>query len=348
MTRFDVSRTMKVTVRPVTMVIVDRRAGMRRRDFVTRLAIVIATPRALRAQGRIPVVGILGTASADAMKPWVAAFEQRLRELGWTESRATIQLRWANSQPQRISEIADEFVRQKVDIIVTTGTSVPVITRLTSTIPIVFAIANDPIGAGLVASLARPGANVTGLSQLAADLGGKRLEILREILPNVKRLAILGDAGNQATVPEMRHTQDAANSLGLQSELLDVRRAEDIGSAIEALKGKTDALYVQSGPLMNSNRVRISTHALGIGLPTLSGIRDYVDAGALMSYGPNFPDMFRRAADFTDKILRGAKPADIPVEQPTKFELVFNMTTARVLGLKISESFLLRVDALVE
>jgi putative ABC transport system substrate-binding protein len=321
---------------------------MRRRDFLTAIAGAAVLPLTSHAQPKPPTVGILGTASAAVMAPWVTAFEQRFRELGWTDRRATIELRWADGRPERIAEIAAEFARLKVDIVVTTGTSVPVVMRATPNIPIVFAIANDPIGAGLVKSLARPGGNVTGLSQLAADLGGKRLEILREIIPGVKRLAILGDAGNQATVTEMRQVADACRSLGLESELLDVRRAEDIGPGIEALVGKADALYVQSGPLMNTHRVRISTNALGIRLPTLSGIRDYVDAGALMSYGPNFPDLFRRAADLTDKILRGAKPADLPVEQPTKFELVLNLTTAKLLGLKIPESFLLRVDSIVE
>jgi putative ABC transport system substrate-binding protein len=321
---------------------------MKRRDFLTSIASATAFPLTSPAQQRRLTVGVLGTASAAAMGPWIAAFEQRFRELGWTERRAAVELRWADGRPERIAEIAAEFVRLKVDIIVTTGTSVTTITQATSTIPIVFAIANDPVGAGLVASLARPGGNVTGLSQLAADLGGKRLEILREIVPGMKRLAILGDSGNQATAPEMRQVQDAARSLGLESDLVDGRRAEDIGPAIESLKGKADALYVQSGPLMNTNRVRISTHALGARLPTLSGIRDYVEAGALISYGPNFPSMFRRAAELVDKILRGAKPADLPIEQPTKFELVLNLTTAKVLGLKIPESFLLRADEVIE
>jgi len=321
---------------------------MKRREFIVALGGAVAWPVAGRAQQKIPIIGILGTASAVSMAPWVAAFERRLRELGWTEKLATIEVRWADGRPEKITEIADEFVRLKVGIVVTTGTSVPTIMRATSTIPIVFAIANDPVGAGLVSSLARPGGNVTGLSQLAADLGGKRLEILREIAPAVKRLAVLGDAGNQAAAPEMRQVQDAARALGLESTLLDVRRADEIEPAIEDLKANADALYVQSGPLMNTNRVRISTLALGSRLPTLSGIRDYVDAGALMSYGPNIPDMFRRAAELADKILHGTKPADIPVEQPTKFELVLNLTTAKVLGLKIPEAFLLRADAIVE
>jgi len=274
---------------------------------------------------------------------------QRLRELGWIEGRTgNIELRWADGRPERIAEIAAEFERLHVDVIITTGTAISIIKQTSSTIPLVFAIANDPLGAGLVASLARPGGHITGLSQLAADLGGKRVELIREIIPTMKRLAILGDAGNQAVVPEMRQVQEAARMLGLQDELLDVRRAEEIGPALEALKGKADALYVQSGPLMNTNRVKISTLALAARLPTMSGIRDYVDAGSLVSYGPNFPDMFRRAAEIADKILRGANPGDVPVEQAAKFDLILNLTTAKALGLKIPESFLLRANEVIE
>ncbi len=321
---------------------------MRRREFLAGLG-AAAWPAVARAQRRLPTIGILGSASAIAMGPWVAACVQRLRELGWIEGRTgNIELRWADGRPERIAEIAAEFERLHVDVIITTGTAISIIKQTSSTIPLVFAIANDPLGAGLVASLARPGGHITGLSQLAADLGGKRVELIREIIPTMKRLAILGDAGNQAVVPEMRQVQEAARMLGLQDELLDVRRAEEIGPALEALKGKADALYVQSGPLMNTNRVKISTLALAARLPTMSGIRDYVDAGSLVSYGPNFPDMFRRAAEIADKILRGANPGDVPVEQAAKFDLILNLTTAKALGLKIPESFLLRANEVIE
>jgi len=321
---------------------------MRRREFLAGLGAAV-WPLDARAQRRLPTIGILGSASAVAMGPWVAACVQRLRELGWIEGRTgNIELRWADGRPERIAEIAAEFERLHVDVIITTGTAISIIKQTSSTIPLVFAIANDPLGAGLVASLARPGGHITGLSQLAADLGGKRVELIREIIPTMKRLAILGDAGNQAVVPEMRQVQEAARMLGLQDELLDVRRAEEIGPALEALKGKADALYVQSGPLMNTNRVKISTLALAARLPTMSGIRDYVDAGSLVSYGPNFPDMFRRAAEIADKILRGANPGDVPVEQAAKFDLILNLTTAKALGLKIPESFLLRANEVIE
>jgi putative ABC transport system substrate-binding protein len=216
--------------------------------------------------------------------------------------------------------------------------------KATSTIPIVFTIANDPVGGGLVASLSRPGGNATGLSQLAADLGGKRIEILREIVPSLTRLATLSNATNPVTATEMDQVQEAARRLGLEIMKSEISRAEDIAPAIEALKGRAEAMYIQTDPLMNTHRVRISTAALGARLPTLSGIRAYVEAGGLMSYGPNFQDLFRRAAEYADKILRGAKPADLPVEQPTKFDLVFNLTTAKVLGLKIMDSFLIRAD----
>jgi putative ABC transport system substrate-binding protein len=220
--------------------------------------------------------------------------------------------------------------------------------QATSVIPIVFTIANDPVGSGLVTSLSRPGGNATGLSQLAADLGGKRVEILREVVPSLRRLAILYNAGNAVTASEMRQVQEAAGTLGLAVVNSEIRRADDITAVVEGLKDRADAIYIQTDPLMNTNRVRISTLALEARLPTLGGIREYVEAGALMSYGPSFPDLFRRAADYVDKILRGAKPADLPVEQPTKFDLIFNLTTAKVLGLKVSETFLLRADQVIE
>jgi putative ABC transport system substrate-binding protein len=326
---------------------------VRRRDFITLLggAAVpsLLWPLAARAQQKLPTIGFLGPASASAMSVWTAAFVQRLRELGWIEGRSlAIEYRWGDGRADRLSEIAAEFVRLKVDVIVTTGTAVPLLKQATSTIPIVFTIANDPIGSGLVTSLSRPGGNATGLSQLAADLGGKRLELLREVVPGLRRLATLSNVGNTATASEMTQVWEAARTLGLEVVNSEIRRAEDITLAIEALKGRADAIYVQTDPLMNTNRVRISTLALGARLPTLCGVREYVEAGGLMSYGPNFPDLFRRAAEYADKILRGVKPADLPVEQPTKFDLVFNLTTAKVLGLQVPEAFLLRADEVIE
>jgi putative tryptophan/tyrosine transport system substrate-binding protein len=324
-------------------------SGMKRREFILALGGAVASPLAAGAQQTPPMIGFLGPASASAMSAWTVAFVQRLRELGWTEGRTIrIEYRWGDGRAERLPEIAAEFVRLKVDVIVTTGTPVPVLKEATSTIPIVFTIANDPVAGGLVESLPRPGGNVTGLSQLAADLGGKRAELLREMIPDLRRLATLSNVGNAVTASEMIQVWEAARTLGLEVVNCEIRRSEDITPAIESLKGRADAIYVQTDPLMNTNRVRISTLALGTRLPTLGGIRDYVEAGGLMSYGPNFPDLFRRAAEYVDKILRGAKPGDLPVEQPTKFDFVVNLTTAKVLGLTVPEAFLVRADEVIE
>ncbi len=322
---------------------------MHRRHVLTFLGGAAAWPMATRAQQRSPLIGFLGPASASAMSVWTAAFVQRLRELGWIDGRGiAIEYRWADGSAERTAELAAELVRLNASVIVTTGTGVPALKQATSVIPIVFTIASDPVATGLVASLSRPGGNATGLSQLAADLGGKRLDILREVVPRLRRLAILYNAGNAATASERAQVEEATRTLGLEVLTPEIRRAGDIAPAFETFKDRVDAIYVQADPLMNTNRVRISTLALGARLPTLSGIREYVEAGALMSYGPSFSDLFRRAADYVDKVLRGTKPADLPVEQPTKFDLIFNLTTAKVLGLNVSEAFLLRADQVIE
>src|SRR5262245_41015600 len=325
---------------------------MNRREFITLLGGAAAWPLTARAQqqaGKLPTIGLLGANTPSAASQWVAAFVQRLRELDWIEGRTVaIEYRWAEGRSERFAEIAAEFVRLKVDVIVTWGTaSVVAAMQVTSVIPIVFATAGDPVGTGLVASLARPGGNVTGLSNQAADVAGKRLELLREVVPGL-RLAILANIGSPIGVLQMREAQAAARTLGLEFAALEIRRAQDIAPAFEALKGRANALYVVSEPLVSTHRVRINTLALAARLPTMHDYREYVEAGGLMSYGPNFPASFRRAADFVNKILRGANPADLPVEQPTKFDLVLNVTTARALGLKIPESLLLRADEVIE
>jgi ABC-type uncharacterized transport system substrate-binding protein len=274
-----------------------------------------------------------------------------LGDLGWVEGRtAAIEVRWAEGRNERAAEIAAEFVRLKVDVIVTTATPPTVAAKhATSVIPIVFAVAGDPVGTGLVASLARPGGNVTGLSLQATDLSGKRIELLREVVPDLRRLAIMGNVGNSQVVVEMAEAQATARTLGLDVVTSsEIRKAEDIVPALEAFKGRADGLFVVLDPLISSNRLPINTFALRARLPTMHGVRDLVGAGGMMSYGPNFPDLFRRAARYVDKILRGAKPAEIPVEQPIKFDLVVNLTTAKALGLKIQESFLLRADEVIE
>jgi putative tryptophan/tyrosine transport system substrate-binding protein len=326
---------------------------MRRREFITLLGgVAAAWPLAARAQqpAVLPTIGFLGPLTQAAQSKWTAAFVQRMREHGWIEGRTiAIEYRWGEGRSERLSEFAAEFVRMKVALIVTGGTAAVLAAKqATSIIPIVFATAGDPVGTGLVASLARPGGNVTGLSNQSADLPGKRLELLREVVANLRRLAIMANFGSPIGVLEAGEVQAAARTLGLEDDTLKIQRAEDIAPAIGALKEHADALYVVTDPLVNTNRIRINALALDVRLPTMHGERAYVEAGGLMSYGPNFPDLFRRAGDYVDKILRGAKPADVPVEQPTKFDLVINRKTAKTLGLQIPENLLALADEVIE
>jgi putative ABC transport system substrate-binding protein len=274
---------------------------------------------------------------------------QRLGELGWVEGRTVaIEYRWAEGRNDRFAVIAVEFARLKVDVIVTSGGAGVAAKQATSTIPIVLALANDPVGSGLAASLARPGGNVTGLSLLAPDLAGKRLENLRQVLPDVRRLAILGNAGYPAAVVEMVDLQATARKLGLEVMTPEVRRLEDMAPAVDQLKGRVDALYVCADPLISTNHVRLNALALAAQLPTMHGAKYYVEGGGLMSYGPNYGDMFRRAGDYVDKILRGIKPGDLPIEQPTKFELVISLKTAKALGITVPPSILATADEVIE
>jgi putative ABC transport system substrate-binding protein len=324
---------------------------VKRRAFIVALGSAATWPLAARGQPeKLPTIGFLGQSTRSAASEWVAAFVQRLRELGWIDGRTiAIEYRWAEQREEHYNEIAAEFVRLKVNIILTSGTpQVVAAKQATSVIPIVFATAGDPVGNGLVASLARPGGNVTGLSVQSSDLAGKRLEILREVVPGLRRVAIIANISNPFTVLELSEVQSAASALGLEVDKLEIRRAQDITPAFEALKGRADALYVCIDALVNANRIRINTLALGARMPTMHGSRDYVEAGGLMSYGANFPDLFRRAADYVDRILRGANPRDLPVEQPTKFDLVVNLTTAKALGLDIPPSLLARADEVLE
>jgi putative ABC transport system substrate-binding protein len=324
---------------------------LRRRDFITLVGGAAAWPLAARAQqpGKLPTIGVLGSTTPAAWSTWTAPFVQRLRELGWIEGRTVaIEYRWGEGRDERYTELAAELVRRKVDIILTTGTTVIAAKQATSVIPIVFAASPDPVGSGLVASLARPSGNVTGLSSQNTELTGKRLELLREVVPGLRRLAIMANIGNPITVPEMGEAQAAARTLGLDVVALEIRRGEDIAPAFDTLKGRAEALYVVPEALASNNRVRINTFALAARLPTMYGLRESVDAGGLMSYGTNFPDLFRRAADYVNKILRGAKPAELPVEQPTKFDLLVNLSTAKALGLTIPKSLLARADEVIE
>jgi len=322
---------------------------VKRREFITLLGGAAAWPLAARAQqaGKPSTIGFLGT-DAAAWRPWTDAFVERLRELGWIEGRTiAIEYRWAQGRPERYAEIAAEFVRLKVDVIVANGSAAPTVRQATSVIPIIFPMGIDPVGGGLITNLARPGGNVTGLSVQQTDLAGKRLEFLREVVPRLRRLAIMFDVGFPQAELEMGEVQATARTLGIEVAPLEIRRAEDIAPVFEA-QARVDALYVVVNALVVANRTRIITLALGARLPTIFNTREFVHAGGLMSYGPNYPDLFRRTAELVDKILRGTKPGDIPVEQPTKFEFVLNLTTAKALGLVVPESFLLRADEVIE
>lgn len=315
---------------------------MRRREFITLVGVAaVMGPSTARAQqaAKLPTIGFSGPAL------WAPAFEQRLRELGWVAARTVaIEYRSAEGHNERYSEIATEFVRLKVNVIVTVGGSPTLAAqRATSLIPIVF-VSGDPVGSGLVASLARPDGNATGIMGHPIGLAGKRLDLLREVLPSFRRLSVMVNANIPGFQRGMDEVQAAAFTLGLEATILEIRRAEDVAPAFEALKDRAEALYVVGAPLTFT----ITTLALGARIPTIFDFREFVDAGGLMSYGTNVTDLLRLAADFVDRILRGAKPTDLPVQQPTKFDLVINLKTAKALGLKIPESFLLRADEVVE
>ena len=323
---------------------------MRRRDLIALLGgAVAACPLAARAQQmKLPTIGLLGGATASAQAKWTTAFVQRLHELGWVEGQTVaIEYRWVEGRSERSPAIIAEFVRLKVDVTHATP-NVLAAKQVTSVVPIVFPSAGDPVGNGLVTSLARPGGNVTGLSLQSSELAQKVVQLLRDLLPNLSRLAILYHIGNPVTALQTDAVKSAAGRFGLDVAIAEVRRAEDIAPAIEALKDRAEALIVPSEPLYNTNRIQINSWALRAQLPTIYFDRVYVETGGLMSYGPNWPSLWHRAAEVVDKILRGAKPADIPVEQPRTFELVINLKTAKALGLEISSTLLARADEVIE
>jgi putative ABC transport system substrate-binding protein len=325
---------------------------LRRREFITLLGgAAAAWPLAARAQQmKLPTIGLLGGATPSAQAQWTAAFVQRLRELGWVEGQTvTIEYRWVEGRFERSPAIIAEFVRLKVDVIVTHATpNILAAKQVTSVVPIVFPSAGDPVGNKLVTSLARPGGNVTGLSVQSSELAQKVVDLLRDFLPKHSRLAMMHHIGNPVTALQTDAVKAAAGRFGLDVAIVEVRRAEDIAPAIEALKGRADALIVPSEPLYNTNRIQINALALRARLPTIFLDRRYVEAGGLMSYGTKWPSMWRRAAELVDKILRGAKPADIPVERPMTFELVINVKTAKALGLTLPRILLARADELIE
>jgi putative ABC transport system substrate-binding protein len=328
---------------------------MRRREFITLLGgamVSTAWPLAAWAQqtAKLPTIGFFSAGSAAALSHWVAALVRRLGELGWIEGRTVaIEYRWADGRSERLAEIAAEFVQRKVDVIVTHSAD-PVIAarKATSVIPIVFGVVGDPVGTGLVASLARPGGNVTGLSGQSPDLAAKRLLLLREVVPGLQRLAVIRHHDAPGVVLEIDELQTAARSLGLDVAVFEIRRAEDFARAFASFKRRVEAVYVVGDPLMTSNRMRINTLSLVERLPMMGPNREYVEVGGLIAYGPNYQDIWRRAGDYVDKILRGVKPGDLPVEQPTKFDLIINMVTANALGLTVPETLLATADEVME
>ena len=324
---------------------------MRRREFIGLIGgAAAASPFTVRGQqpAKSPVVGFLVPGSQASHGAWVAAFAQRMSELGWTEGRnVTIEYRWAAGDNQRMAAFAAEFVQGKADVIVSSANGVTIARQATSSIPIVFAAYADPVASGLVESLARPGGNVTGLTVQPSDLAGKRVGLLRQIIPNLRHLSALTNVAS-GFLREAEGVRAAAAALNIEVDILELRTADDIAPALATLAGHADGLYVLSEPLVNAHRAKILETVTAAKIPTVFGFREFVDAGGLMSYGANFSDLFRRAADFTDSILRGAKPADMPVQRPVKFDLIVNLKAAKALGLKIPESFLVLADEIIE
>jgi putative ABC transport system substrate-binding protein len=330
---------------------------LKRREFITLLGGAatspILHPHIARAQqaGKLPTIGFVGSATASTQGQAVARFTQRLRELGWIVGRTVaIEYRWAEGRNERAVEVAAEFVRLNVEVIVTVGSPTTAAAKqATSVIPIVFVVVADPVGSGFVASLSRPGGNLTGLSNQATDTATKRLELLRDLVPNLRRVAIMANAGNRVVLQEVGEVQATAGRLGLAPAIFEIRRPEDISPAFQALKrGGAEALYVAADGLTIANRVRINTFALVAKVPTMLGNRELLEGGGLISYGANLPDLFGHAGDLVDKVLRGRKPAELPVEQPTKFDLVVNLITAEALGLNIPDKLLALADEVID
>jgi putative tryptophan/tyrosine transport system substrate-binding protein len=328
----------------------SKQARMARKTIVALLVgLTLASVRLVEAQQpkKVPRIGLLRAGSPP--DSYVEAFRQGLRELGYIEGQnIAVEYRWAEGKPERIPDLTAELVRLKVDVIVTTGVPGGLAAKqATSTIPIVVPAINDPIGSGLVASLARPGGNVTGLSMVNPELSEKRMELLKEASPSVSRVAVLHDPA--AIGVELHPTEAAAQALGLRLQVLEVREVNDLETALAAAKkGRAGALNFLTSPFFSAHRARIVEAVAKVRLPTMYPQREFVDAGGLIAYGPSLADMFRRAATYVDKILKGTKPGDIPVEQPTKFELVINLKAAKQIGLTIPPNVLVRADKVIK
>jgi len=329
------------------------RGALDRRAFLVVLGSgVLAAPLAARAQqsARVTRIGWLSAGSATTFASRLAAFRRGLRDLGHADDSILIDERWADGREERLPALAAELVRLRPAVIVSVGTPATLAAKqATDAIPIVMIAVGDPVGSGLVASLARPGGNITGVSNLAAELSGKLLDLLRDAVPGLTRVGILQIPANPVHAVYWAEIQVAAERLGIRVVAFDVRRPEDFETAFAAMvRQQLAAALVLPDPLNLIHRVRIAELALGHRLPTMFAIRDYAEAGGLMSYGPSSADLYRRAPTYVDKILRGARPADLPVEQPTKFDLVVNLKTARTLGLTIPPLLLARANEVIE
>jgi putative tryptophan/tyrosine transport system substrate-binding protein len=325
---------------------------MNRRAFLSAVSgSLLAAPLAAEAQsraGKVPRVGILNSDTAQDAR--VGEFRDGLRELGYVEGQNLLTIyRWADGRQDRLPALADELLASNVDVIVAIGASVWAAKRQTSTVPIVIAFSGDPVGTAMVSNLARPGGNITGLSFMSSDLAAKRLELLKQTFPRITRVAVLYLPAEVSTVPELRETEAAARMISVTLQPLAVRNPGDLEPLFgAATRERADALLVFAHAFAFVHRDRIIELAARQRLPTMYGWREFVDVGGLMSYGPNVNTILRRAAGYVDRILKGAKPGDLPIEQPTKFELVINLKTAKALGLTIPPSLLLRADQVIE
>jgi putative ABC transport system substrate-binding protein len=329
---------------------------MERRTFLALVSVgLLAAPLAAEAQQarKVPRIGFLSPSSLSDPRTalFVEAFQQGLRELGWVEGQnIAIEYRWAEERTERLPDLASNLASLKVDVIVAaTSPAIQAAKQATGTIPIVMAVVAETVATGFVSSIARPGGNITGLSMMGTELVGKQMEILKEVVPKVSRVALLWNPATPGNVPQLPHVQDAARASGVRLQSLAVRGPDEIDSAFVAMtRERAGAVIVLADPMFIAQRKRIADLAAKSRLPAMYMLTDHVKAGGLMAYGPNIADLYRRAATYVDKILKGAKPADLPIEQPTKFELVINLKTAKALGLKIPQSLVARADEVIQ
>jgi putative tryptophan/tyrosine transport system substrate-binding protein len=324
---------------------------VRRREFMALIGAAGTWPAMSRAQDRVRVIGILETISPELNAANLEALRQGLRDFGYTEwQNLRLEYRFAEGQAARFPALAAELVRLKVDLIVTRGTPAALAAKqATSIIPVVMAAIGEPLDTGAVLSLARPGGNVTGFSALVTELAGKRVELMKEVVPGVTRLGLFNDMSNPVTLPQWEETRKAAQSLGIESEVFDIRSEEDVPRAFEkAAHSRVDGLIVGIDAVTQQHGARIASLAERQRLPTIYASREFVEAGGMISYGVSYSDLYRRAAGMVDKIFKGAKPGDLPVEQPTKFELVINAKTAKAIGLIVPPIVLARANEIID